>query len=97
MATRTMATRDRVQDRGFVDVSYYDLIQDPMPQIARIYQAAGVELTEQAKAAMAASRKVNKQHKYGRHKYSLADFGMTKDDIESRLARYRARFDVPYE
>ena len=46
---------------------------------------------------MEASRKVNKQHKYGRHKYSLADFGMTKDDVESRLAPYRTRFNVPYE
>ena len=97
MARRTMATRDRVNDRGFVDVSYYDLIKDPIPQVARIYDAAGLHLTAEATEAMEASRKVNKQHKYGRHKYSLADFGMTKDDVESRLAPYRARFNVPYE
>jgi hypothetical protein len=46
---------------------------------------------------MEASRKVNKQHKYGKHKYSLADFGLTKDDVEPRIAEYRARFNVPYE
>ena len=97
MARRTMATRDRVQDRGFIDVSYYDLIKDPIPQVARIYEAAGMELTPVAEQAMEASRKVNKQHKYGRHKYSLADFGMVEDDVESRIAAYRARFDVPRE
>ena len=97
MARRTMATRDRANDRGFVDVSYYDLIKDPIPQVARIYDAAGLHLTAEATEAMEASRKVNKQHKYGRHKYSLADFGMTKDDVESRIAPYRARFSVPYE
>ena len=97
MARRAMATRDRVNDRGFVDVSYYDLIKDPIPQVARVYDAAGLDLTAEAREAMEASRKVNKQHKYGRHKYSLADFGMTKDDVESRLAPYRARFNVPYE
>jgi hypothetical protein len=97
MARRTMATRERVSDRGFVDVSYYDVIEDPMPQVARIYEAAGLELSAEARAAMAASRKVNKQHKYGRHRYSLADFGMSRDDVESRIAAYRARFDVPYE
>ena len=97
MARRTMATRDRVNDRGFVDVSYYDLIKDPIPQVARIYDAAGLHLTAEATEAMEASRKANKQHKYGRHKYSLADFGMTKDDVESRIAPYRARFNVPYE
>ena len=97
MARRTMATRDRVKDKGFVDVSYYDLIKDPIPQVARIYEAANLDLTPEAKDAMEASRKVNKQHKYGRHKYSLADFGMTKDDVESRIAPYRARFNVPHE
>jgi len=97
MARRTMATRERVNDAGFVDVSYYDLVEDPMPQVARIYEKADVELTAEARAAMAASRQVNKQHKYGRHKYALADFGMSRDDVESRLAAYRARFEVPYE
>lgn len=97
MARRAMSTRDRVNDKGFVDVSYYDLINDPIPEVARIYEAAGLDLTAEARDAMEASRKVNKQHKYGRHKYSLADFGMTDEDIESRLAPYRARFNVPYE
>ena len=27
----------------------------------------------------------------------LADFGLTKDDVEPRIAAYRARFGVPYE
>lgn len=97
MARRAMATRDRVDDEGFVDVSYYDLIKDPIPEVARVYQAAGMELTPRAKWAMEASRKTNKQHKYGRHEYSLADFGMTEDDVEPRIAAYRARFNVPHE
>lgn len=97
MARRAMATRERVGDRGFVDVSYYDLVAGPIPQIERIYEAAGLRLTPAARDAMEVARNVDKQHKYGRHRYSLADFGMTEDDIESRIARYRARFDVPYE
>ena len=97
MARRTMATRDRVEDRGFVDVSYYDLVRDPMREVERVYDAAGAVLTPEARTAMEASRKVNRQHKYGKHKYSLADFGMTKDDVEPRIAEYRARFEVPYE
>lgn len=97
MVRRTLATRERVSDRGFVDVSYYDLIKDPLPQVARIYEAAGIALRPETVRLMEASRKANKQHKYGRHKYSLADFGMTADDVESRIAPYRARFNVPYE
>jgi hypothetical protein len=97
MARRTMATRARLNDRGFVDVSYYDLIEDPMSQVERVYEAAGAVLTPEARRAMEASRKVNQQHKYGKHRYSLADFGMTRDDVEPRIADYRARFGVPYE
>jgi hypothetical protein len=97
MTRRTLATRERVADRGFVDVSYYDLINNPIAEVERVYEAAGAELTKDAKAAMETARKVNKQHKYGRHRYSLADFGMTEDDVEPRIAAYRARFDVPYE
>ncbi len=97
MARRTLATRDRVKDEGFVDVSYYDLIKDPIPEVERIYQAAGAPLTAEARHVMETSRKVNKQHKYGRHKYSLADFGMTQADVETRIAPYRTRFNVPHE
>ncbi len=97
MARRTLATRERVHDKGFVDVSYYDLIKDPIREVERIYEAAGTPLTPEAREAMESARKVNKQHKYGRHKYSLADFGMTKDDVESRIAPYRTRFKVPHE
>jgi hypothetical protein len=97
MARRTMATRARVNDQGFVDVSYYDLVRDPMPEVERVYEAARAVLTPEARTAMEASRKVHKQHKYGKHKYSLADFGMTEDDVEPRIAAYRARFGVPYE
>lgn len=97
MARRTMATRDRVNDQGFVDVSYYDLIENPMPEVERVYRAAGASLTDDASKAMEASRKVNRQHKYGKHKYALEDFGLTKEDVEPRIAEYRARFNVPYE
>ncbi len=97
MTKRAMATRDRVRDDGFVDVSYYDLIEDAIAEVERIYATAGMELTPEARAAMEASRNVNKQHKYGRHKYALEDFGMTRDDIESKMASYRTRFQVPYE
>ncbi|MEM8608635.1 MAG: sulfotransferase [Myxococcota bacterium] len=97
MATRAMATRDRVQDRGFIDVSYYDLIKDPIAEVERVYEAADFPFSAQAHTAMEASRKANKQHKYGRHKYAIEDFGMTADDIEQRIVRYRERFQVPYE
>ena len=58
MARRTLATRERVRDQGFVDVSYYELIKDPLPQVARIYEAAGMQLSPGTVGIMEASRKI---------------------------------------
>ncbi len=97
MTERSLATRARVGGQGFIDVSYYDMVENPLGEVERIYQLAGLELIPAARSSMDAARKVNKQHRYGRHAYRLEDFDMTRNDIESKMAAYRARFDVPYE
>ena len=97
MITRAMATRDRVNDKNFIDVSYYDLIKDPISQVERIYETFGMTLSSEAKSTMQDSRKENRQHKHGKHAYELSDFGLTKDGIEKQFAPYRERFSVPHE
>ncbi len=97
MVTRAMAARDDAPNASIVDVSYYDLLDDPMAQIQRIYDAAGLPLTDDVRAAMAASRRRNVQHKHGVHRYSLDSFGITGDDVEASMSTYRARFSIPFE
>ena len=97
MVTRASETRDRVGGDRFVDVSYYDLVRDPIIEVQRIYERAGRELTAEAIQAMQASRKVNRQHKYGRHRYRLEDFGLTREQVEPELATYRERFAIRHE
>jgi hypothetical protein len=87
-------------DRGdelFMDVSYYDLAIDPIPEIERIYDFAGLTLSDAARQAMTAARKRNVQRKYGRHRYSLANFDLCEEDIERAFGDYRARFSIPFE
>ena len=97
MVTRATLTRDRVGEDRFIDVSYYDLIKDPFPQIERIYAFADQPLTQTALAAMKRARQANKQNKHGKHSYNLADFDLTKESIDARLKAYRDRFEIPYE
>ena len=80
-----------------MDVSYYDLIKDPMPQVERIYNFAGLPITEAAKAAMQASRKTNKQNKHGKHRYELADFGLSHAAVKADYANYLDKFQIPSE
>ena len=96
MVRRAMAVRERRPER-FIDVSYYDLIKNPMPQVERIYEFAGIELTDDARAAMQASRKANRQNKHGKHRYALADFGLDEAQVRNDYADYLARFDIPAE
>lgn len=94
---RAMAARDRAPASTFIDVSYYDLIDDPMAQIRRIYDFIGRELTPATLEAMEASRRVNVKNKYGAHTYDLASFGLTREALEPRVAGYRARHGIRHE
>ena len=97
MVGRAMSTRERVKDQGFVDVSYYDLMSDPLAELGRIYEQVGWALPESTRSKMEASRKVNRKDKHGRHQYKLEDFGMSGDDVEPVMAAYRSRYAVPFE
>ena len=35
---------------------------------------------------------VHRQHRYGRHTYDLADFGLARGELDERFADYRARY-----
>ena len=54
-------------------------------------------LSPAAESAMRAFLAVNPQHKHGRHRYRLEDFGLDPRDVERRFAAYRERFAIPRE
>lgn len=85
------------QPQAFIDVSYYDLIEDPIAQVQRIYEFAGMALTPKALAAMEASRKSNRKDKHGAHHYRLEDFNLTAEQVRADYADYRNFFDIPDE
>ncbi len=97
MVERAMAVRDRVGSESFADVSYYDLIADPIKQVRRIYDFLELDLSPEIERRMQAWISGNPQHRLGRHGYRLEDFGLDRADLEGRFAVYRERFDVPRE
>ncbi|MEL6178203.1 MAG: hypothetical protein AAFS10_04580, partial [Myxococcota bacterium] len=88
----TRANRPKL---NVVDVHYADLLRDPLAIIARIYDAAGLELTSQARQTVEQVRRASPQHRYGRHIYRMADFGLDPNAIDLQLQRYRNTFAVP--
>jgi hypothetical protein len=79
----------------FVDVGYRDLVAAPLAVVRRLYARLDRELESPAEAAMTAWLADNPQHKHGRHRYSLEQFGLTPDAVTERLGDYAARFPDP--
>lgn len=96
MTERAWAVR-QANPESFVDVSYYDLLDDPMAQVKKVYEFAGLELTPEVIQEVEQSRRSNKKDRHGRHQYHLEDFGLDADKVEEIYGDYRARFDIPLE
>ena len=79
-----------LEDR-WLDISFYDLVQSPMDLVAHIYDHFGWRLEEEAVAAMSAWREKQaaQRRTEKRHKYDLADFGLTRDKVDAAFSRYR--------
>lgn len=94
---RSMDVRRLADPDRFIDVSYYDLLKDPIGELRRIYARAGIPFTEAAREAAQQTAKANRQNRYGRHAYDLASFGLNKAKLDSRLGFYREAYQIPYE
>ncbi len=70
----------------FCDVDYVDLIGDPIGTVEGIYEHFGIEMTDDARAAI---RQTDEESKQGprapKHTYSLADYGLTEDQVKDRF------------
>ncbi|MDE2796457.1 MAG: sulfotransferase [Gemmatimonadota bacterium] len=78
-----------LEDR-WVDISFYDLVQDPMAIVGHIYERFGWSLEPEAVAAMDHWLEVQAARRRGekRHKYDLADFGVTRERVDAAFSRY---------
>ena len=79
-----------LEDR-WMDLSYYDLVKDPMAMVAHVYDRFGWPLEEEATAAMEDWLEVQAAHRQRekRHTYDLADFGLTREKVDAAFSGYR--------
>jgi len=88
------ASTERLPSTLWTDVAYLDLVRNPMEVVRRIYARLGEHLTLEAEAKMERFLAENPQGKFGRHVYSLADFGFQSEAIEEQFRFYTERFDL---
>ncbi len=91
MIERNLRSREQYPGRVY-DVRYADLVSDPIGVVKGIYAHYGLEVTSELSDSLERYVKENPQHKHGKHKYSLEDFGLSASDIQRRFGDYAAEF-----
>src|SRR5262249_22057933 len=89
--------RDTHPQHTIVDVQYADLMADPAGTVARIYQACGDVLDDDAAAAIDNYAKAHPKGQFGAHRYDLTEFGLDGDQLSERFAEYPERYTTPRE
>ena len=80
------AERAKHDSAQFYDVDYFELIEDPVRTVAGIYDAFGIEMTDDARAAMQRSHAESRQGpRAPKHTYSLEDYGLTTEQVKERF------------
>ena len=97
MVEWAMKIRSETPEGRFVDVSYYDLIREPIAQVQRIYQVAGIEFDDEAEGLAEKYVGGNPQNRFGKHHYRLEHFGLSEQVMDEAFAAYRAAYAIPFE
>ena len=78
-------------------VQFADLVGDPIGEVGRLYTWAGATLTaatEQAMREWVAADPIRRPRK---RPYSLADWGLSPDDLDPAFTNYASRYEVQSE
>jgi hypothetical protein len=83
-----LVTRNAHPEIPFLDLDYRDLEKDSELIIDRIYDFAGMPLTETARENIRNWELSNPKGKHGKHKHSLDAIGASRDDVHKAYAPY---------
>ncbi|MFT6808791.1 MAG: hypothetical protein ACJA01_002022 [Saprospiraceae bacterium] len=88
-------TRYRSKGEGsFTDIAYRDLIADPLAVARKIYEQLGLQWTEEHTTSAKAFFVNHKKNKFGKHAYSLEDYGLTESQVKGTFEEYRDTYQA---
>lgn len=91
---RALQFRAEAPAERFIDVSYLDLLRDPIDTVRRLYGQLEMPLTNETEAAMRGFLALHPKNKHGAHRYTLEGFGLDPEEERRRYAAYYERFDI---
>lgn len=89
---KAMNARKRAGEARFIDVSYHDVMADPVRTVERIYDRAGLSMSGRHADAIHAWQAAHHQTRHGTHKHSPEEFGMNGEEINALFQPYTERF-----
>lgn len=82
-------SRARHDPARFVDVDYREFVADPVGTVRGIYERHGLPYDEHVQRALEEEHRVGTSgERAPRHSYSLADFGLTAEQVDERFPDY---------
>jgi hypothetical protein len=87
-----MRAREKIGEDRFLDVSYHDVMANPVRAVDRIYQHFGLEMKSSHAQAITDWLASNPATKHGAHKYSSEEFGLEPERVNRQFKDYVDRF-----
>ena len=78
----------------FLDINYLDLVADPLGAVRKVYTTFGLPFPEGLEESIRAFMGRHPKDRFGKHRYSLGDFGLDVEEEKKRYAFYRERFGL---
>jgi hypothetical protein len=90
--------RDLVPDDQLVEVMFEEIVRDDVGAASRVFEQAGLPVTEECRADLEAYMASHPRGRNGRVVYDLeGDFGLDGDELRSRFAFYTDQFGIRVE
>jgi hypothetical protein len=95
---RAVAVREKwaaeqgVGSARVTDIGFDDAVDDPIGQVARVYDAIDLPLTGEAESAMRRWLK-ERPRETARPAYALDNYGLRREDVDERFALYNKNFE----
>lgn len=84
--------RKQLDPSRFFDIDYRDTVSDPVGLIRRIYAHFDYPFVDGYDQLIDSYLAEHRQHKRGRHQYSLEEFGLSQAEVLERFKPYTDSF-----
>jgi hypothetical protein len=89
---RFVELRDRIGNDRFIDISYRDVMNNPVDEARKAFASLGVSLNANGEAAISQWLEENTRDQRASHAYIAEEFGLSDRELEKIFANYIHRF-----